>query len=261
MSLAERQEAFLNAILDDAAPLPKGWGNSQAAGMAVYRGNYRHAVISALAETYERTALYLGEAGFRQASINQAIAHPPSGWTIDAAGEGFDGTCAKLFAKNPEVAELAWLEWSMLELATAPDTAPMSAQDFGAAAADFGDEEWGALRLTLQPRATARLVDHDLTALWQALGQEGAERPELQLPEPQTCLVWREGERPTFILVEADHAAAFAAMQSGATYTDMIGALIGEDAEPTPEVIQNAAMRAGAILGCWLQEGVVVGLT
>jgi len=254
MSLAERQEAFLAAILDEGAPLPKGWGNSQAAGMSVYRGNYRHAVMSALAETFERTALYLGEAGFRQASINHVIAHPPSGWTIDEAGAGFDATCA-------EVAELAWLEWTMVQLATAPDTTPMSAEGFGAAVADFGDEQWGTLRLTLQPRACVRTVDHDLTALWQALGQEDVTRPELRLPQPQTCLVWREGERPTFILLEADHAAAFAAIQNGATYTDMIGAALGDDPDPSPEAIQNAAMRAGAMLGRWLQEGVVVGLT
>lgn len=259
-SLAQRQQAFLAAILDERAPLPEGWGNSQAAGMAVYRGNYRSALMGALGETYERTALYLGEGPFQQASINHAIKNPPSGWTIDEAGARFDETCAEHFAQNREVAELAWLEWSMLELATAPDTQPLTPEAFGAVAAEFGDEDWGNLRLAFQPRARARLVHYDLTALWKALGQEGAEQPDIHLGAPQTCLVWREGERPTFILVEADHAAAFTGMQAGANYGEVIALLIGGDAEPMPEQIQNAAMRAGAMLGKWLQEGIVVGI-
>ncbi|MGJ8598234.1 HvfC/BufC family peptide modification chaperone [Sulfitobacter sp.] len=259
-SLADRQAAFLRAILDDGAPLPDGWSNRQTAGMAIYRGNYRSALMGALAETYERTARYVGEGPFTQARMHHAIGHPPSGWTIDEAGAGFDATCAQLFAKNPEVAELAWLEWSMLELATAPNSEAVTPEAFGEIAAGFGDEDWGNLRLTMQPRAVSRIVDHNLTALWQSLAEDGLARPDPKLPAPQTCLAWREGERPTFVLVEADHHSAFTAMQSGATYGELIAVLLGEGAEPTPEAIQNAAMRAGAMLGKWLQEGLIVGV-
>ena len=193
-----------------------------------------------------------------------AIKHPPSGWTIDEAGAGFDETCAQMFTGNPEVGELAWLEWAMLDLATAPDTAPMTPEEFAAASAEFGDADWGELRLSFQPRAAACLVSHNLTALWQALAEDGDERPDPNMPAKQACLVWREGERPTFILAEADHAAAFSAMQNGATYGELIGVLIGDDAEPssarTPDAIQDAAMRAGGMLGRWLQEGIVTGI-
>lgn len=257
-SLAEQQTVFLRAILDEGAPLPEGWGNSHAEGLAVYRGNHRSAIMGALAETFERTALCVGEQAFAQASINHAIAHPPSGWTIDEAGLGFEQTCAALFSDRPEVAELAWLEWVMLGLATAPDCEPLSPQDFAQAAAAFSDEDWGEMRLGLQPRSAARMVGHDLEALWRVLG--GAERPDIRLSQPQCCIVWREGERPTFTLVEADHAAAFAAMQGGANYGELIGMLIGDDPEPSDDAIQNAAMRAGAILGRWLNEGIVVAI-
>lgn len=266
-TLAERQDAFLASILDEGAPLPFGWGNSQAAGMAVYRGNYRGALMAALAETYERTALLLGPKDFAQGCINHAIAHPPGGWTIDEAGEGFDETCAKLFPDRLEVAELAWVEWSMLVLATAPDVQPLTPQDFAAASAEFGDEDWGALRLQFQPRAKARLVNHDLETLWQAIGNgdsngdgDGDRVPDTQLQAPATCLVSRDGERPTFTLLEADHAAAFAAMQDGANYGELIAVLLGQNDDPAPQDIHNAAMRAGAMLGAWLNEGVVTAI-
>ena len=259
-SLAQRQADFFRAILDENAPLPPGWGNSQAAGMAVYRGNYRSAVMGALASTYERVASYVGEKAFRQASINHVIANPPSGWTIDDVGRGFDLTCASYFKDNPEVAELAWLEWAMLELATAPDCEPLDAEAFAAESADFGDEDWGELRLAFQPRANSRIVGHDLIAMWQALSDGAQERPQLRLGTDKGCIAWREGDRPTFLLFEADETRAFQAMQKGAAYGEIISILLGEDAEPDAEAIQQAAMRAGGLLGQWLQEGLITAI-
>lgn len=258
-TLEEQQEAFLASILDENAPAPQGWGNSQAAGMAVYRGNYRSALMGALAETFERTALCVGPQAFAQVSINHAIAHPPSGWTIDEAGESFDETCAKFFPYRPEVAELAWLEWTMLELATAPNTAPLTTDDFAAASADFGDEDWGELRLEFQPRAKARLVEHDLELLWRAIGAE-EQLPSNSLENPVACIVSRDGERPTFAIFEADHVSAFKAMQGGASYGELIALLLGDNEAPAPEDIHAAAMRAGAMLGTWLKEGLIVAI-
>lgn len=258
--LAERQAAFLRAILDEGAPLPSGWGNSQTAGMAVYRGNYRSALMGALAETYERTRAYVGEGPFTQASINHAIRHPPSGWTIDEAGEGFAQTCTGFFKDNCEVAEIAWLEWAMLGLATAADTAPIGPQDLAAATAEFGDADWEGLRLGFQARLQTRLVDHDLEALWRELASEERQALDARLAAPRTCIAWREGERPTFALFDADHAAAITAMQQGATYGELIALLLGDDPEPGAEAIQNAAMRSGAMLGQWLQEGMITAI-
>ncbi len=262
--LADRQAAFLRAIHDEGAPLPEGWGNRQAVGMAVYRGNYRAAVMGSLASVFERTASYAGEKAFSQASINHVIKHPPSGWTLDDAGAGFDVTCAQFFPNSPEVEQLAWLEWAMLQLATAPNSEPLDAAGFGSATAGFGDEEWGELRLSFCPRAACKLVDFDLTGMWRAFDSEaGAEEVNgvnWRLDTAQTCLVWREGELPTFVLVEADHAIAFPAMQDGATYGELIALLIGDDQNPSAESIEDAAMRAGAMLGRWLQEGIVTGI-
>lgn len=258
--LAQRQAAFLAAILDDAAPLPAGWENSQAAGMSVYRGNYRSALMDVLADTFERTRRYVGEGPFRQVSMHHIITHPPSGWTIDEAGEGFAQTCAELFGDNPEAGELAWLEWTMRLLVTAPDSTPLSVKDFAQASAEFGDEDWTAMRIAFAPRAVARLVDHDLDAIWRALGEDGGDIPHAELSAPQCCLVWREGERPTFKLVEADHAGAFTAMAGGASYGEVIALLVGDDPDPAPEAVEAAAMRAGAMLGTWLTEGFITAL-
>jgi len=256
--LADKQAEFMRAILDQDAPLPAGWGNSHALGLSVYRGNYRGAVMSALEDSFERTGRYIGEEAFRTARINHAIANPPSHWTIDAVGAGFDETCATLFPNNAEVTELAWLEWAMLELVGAPDQEVCSPQDFAAASAEFGDAEWLGLGLTFQSRATSRLVTHDLTALWKSLSDPEADRDLRGYEAEQGCLVWREGERPTFLMVEADSVRAFDAMQKGARYGDLIELLAGQDADET--AIGEAAQRAGAMLGMWLSEGLVTAI-
>ena len=254
-SLADRQAAFMRAILDEDAPLPEGWGNGHALGLSVYRGNYRSAVMGALADSFERTARYMGEQPCLTARINHVIANPPSHWTIDAVGAGFDQTCAELFPNNAEVAELAWLEWSKLELVGAPDEASVTPEDFGQASAKFGDAEWLGLSVQFQTRATSRLVTHDLTALWKSLGEDDEDRDLRGYEEPQGCLVWREGERPTFLMVEADTARAFDAVQKGARYGDLIGLLAGD--EPDDEAVATAAQKAGAMLGLWLSEGMI----
>lgn len=258
-TLEERQAAFMRAILDEGAPLPEGWGNRQALGMSVYRGNYRSALVGALENTFERTARYVGEDTFKKVCAHHAIAHPPSGWTIDEAGAGFDTTCAELFANNPEVADLAWLEWTMLSVSTAEDLQPLSPEAFAEATGQFGDEDWMNVRLHFQPRAAGRVVETNLTGLWNALGEEaGSDRPPSRLDAPRGVIVSREGERPTFQMVDPDSAQAFNAMQGGATYGEAIMLLAGSD--PEPEAVQQAALRAGALLGEWLREGLVVGL-
>ncbi|MEL6878670.1 MAG: DNA-binding domain-containing protein [Pseudomonadota bacterium] len=258
-TLGARQAAFMEQILDENAPLPQGWGNSQAAGMQVYRGNYRSALMDALGDTFERVKQYVGDAPFQRVAAHHVIANPPAGWTIDEAGAGFDESCAKLFGNNPEVAELAWLEWTMLGLATAPDSLPLDANGFGEATAQFGDDDWAGMKLVPQPRAASRVVAHDLTAIWTALGDGEAAQGNIALNEPRGCLVWREGERPTFLMVDAEEAQAFAAVQDGASYGEVCILLAGENTGD--EAIQNAAMRAGAMLGRWLNDGLIVGLS
>lgn len=252
--LGALQKAFMAQVLDEDAPLPHGWGNRHAAGMSVYRGNYRSALIEAMRSTYERTGKWVGEAAFRRAAAHHLIAHPPSSWTIDDAGAGFDLTCAELFANDPEVTELAWLEWTMLGAFTAPDVAPLDLPGLNAATSGFGEDDWANLKLRFVPGCGARILEHDLRAIWQALDEEDLVRPDFTLETARGCLVWREGERVTFIMVEAEEVHAFEAMRQGSGYGEVC-MMIANDGDTS-----GAAMRAGAMLGRWLREGLITAI-
>ena len=246
-------------VLDDEAPLPDGWDARHANGMNVYRGNYRSSLVEALKSTYEKTERWVGEASFRRAAAHHVITHPPSSWTLDNAGAGFDATCAELFKNDPEVAELAWLEWAMLEAFTAENVTPLDAVGFAEQSASFGEEDWANMRIKFLPGAAAREVEHDLRKIWNALAEEEFERPKSLYETPQCVLVWREGERSTFMMGSADEALAFNAARDGTSYAEICVLLAGDN--PTDEQAHDAAMRAGALLGRWLNEGLVASIS
>lgn len=258
-SLADRQAAFMAQVLDDEAPLPAGWGDRHAQGMQVYRGNYRSSVVEALKSTYEKTERWVGEAAFQRAAAHHVITNPPASWTLDDAGAGFDQTCAELFKNDPEVAELAWLEWTMLEAFTAKNVTPLDAEGFAAQSAQFGEEDWANLRITILPCATACEVEHDLRAIWNALREDELVRPPSRLQATGSVLVWREEERSTFMMGSAEEVRAFQAAQSGTPYAEICMLLAGDD--PSEEEAHDAAMRAGALLGRWLNEGLIASIS
>lgn len=258
MRLAELQSAFMANVLDDSGEIPDGWGAAHAHGLNVYRGNYRNSQIEALRDTYAKTQGWAGDEPFKQAAINHVIANPCASWTIDDAGADFDQTCARFFKDAPEVAELAWLEWAMLAAFSAADTTPLDLEQFGLETSAFGEEQWLSLQLELVPDLTAKTTEFDLNAMWRwAEDNEGA-RPDPALSQPSGVFVWREEERATFQMVAPDEVDAVNAVRSGRSYGEICMLLAGDDADA--ERLQEAAMRAGAILGRWVQEGFVTAL-
>ena len=254
MNLAAMQASFMAQVLDEEAPAPSAWSDRHVQGMAVYRNNYRSALVEALRSTYERTARWVGEETFERAAAHHLITHPPSSWTIDDAGAGFASTCEELFRNDPEVAELAWLEWSMLEAFAQRDAAPLSPADFAEVTAHFGEEDWAGSKINFLPGSVARSASVDLKSLWTLLAVEEFERTPPTIGD-FGIIVWREGERPTFAMVNRDEAAAFRMMDDGASYAQVCEMLAAN--ADSPEAFEAAAMQAGAMLGRWLGEGMI----
>ena len=248
-ALAERQEAFLGAILDDEAALPDGWSGRQERGLAIYRNNYRSSLVEALRSTFERTERLVGETAFRQAAAHHCIMHPPSSWTLDLAGTGFAETCAELFANDPDVAELAALEWAMHLAFAARDAEALMPDAFATACAAFDEARWENLVLKIMPSVHCIEAGYDLVRLWSSLGPEESEADLAQLDEVHGAIVWREGERPVFVLRPAWEAQALKRFQSGEVFAQVCAAMIADLGEET------AVAEAGTMLARWIAEG------
>ncbi|WP_052223495.1 HvfC/BufC N-terminal domain-containing protein [Novosphingobium malaysiense] len=252
MRLALLQSQFLEGLRSDASALPAHWKQRERAGYAIYREAYRARLIAALHETYPRTARLVGNEAFQKAAAHHVITSPPTSWTLDDAGRGFAQTLEDLFRRDPEVAELAWIEWAMQNAFSARDMSPLDASGFSNVSAQFADEDWHDMRLDFVPALALRQVNHDCRTLWRALAQERANAAVPSsplLPEPAGCAVWREGLRATFTMLDGAEARALAMMIDGAGYgaaCELLVALMGEE---------QALSVASAMLGRWLSHG------
>lgn len=254
MTLARQQTAFMAQVLDEDAALPSGWSAREAAGMAVYRNNYRTALVEALRATYEQTARWVGEEAFARAAAHHLILHPPSSWTLDVIGDGFPDTLAQLFAHDPEVPELAALEWAMHCAFSAADAAPLDGPGLATATAAFSEDDWGAMRIAFLPGTAVVPASHDLAALWQTLADEPFVALDYALAEPMCLQVWREGLNPVFRPVDVAAGRALELALGGASFGEICAALVealGEEA---------GVARAGALLGEWIGDGLVVSV-
>ncbi len=249
-ALAVRQSAFMESLLDDERALPDGWTKRHEAGFDIYRNNYRKSLVDALRSTFGRTERLVGEASFARVAAHHLIMHPPSSWTLDLAGAGFAETCQDLFSADAEVAELAWLEWSMHLAFVARDAKPLSSDGFLHLTGDFTEDDWGALRLVFMPGLAQGDTLHDLNCLWSSLATPSNSPEIVPLSDPSTTIVWRESERPVFITVSQAEGRALAAMVDGASYGEVCEALVEQEGSEGIEL-------AGTILLRWLYEGMV----
>jgi hypothetical protein len=254
-ALARQQSTFMDLLLDDSLPMPTGW---DAERVAVYRNAYRNRLVDAIRDTYPRTERWVGEAAFRRAAIHHVIRHPPRSWTLDAVGEGFDATLAGLFAGDPEVAELAWVEWAMHSCFVAADGPAIDAPAFSTRTAGYTEDDWAAMQLRFVPDTQVRPVHHAIDRLWAQLADAsdaaGLSGDILAAAQPRGCVVWRQGLSPVFCLVDAAESSLLRLLLDGASYGSACATLaeeVGSDA---------AVTQAGAMLGRWIHQGLLAGV-
>lgn len=251
MTLAQLQSEFFDHVLDDERPLPFNWDDRMARGLDVYRNAYRARLVGALRETYPRTAKWVGEEAFDAAAAHFLISSPPTGWTLDDVGDGFVETLGMLFTDDPEVPELAWLEWAMHKTFVVADHDVLDASGFGMATQDFDENDWMRMNLKFSPSLVSRQVQHDIVTLWKSLDDNVHCEPCTRLNEPSICVVWRDGHQPVFRILDALEGRAVSLIMSGSTYGELCEAIADDmDAE-------DAARAAGALLARLLIDGMI----
>lgn len=256
MTLAAQQAAFMDQILAEDHPLPGKWrGKRRDAGLSVYRNAYRSRLVEVVLGTFPRTQLWVGEGAMRRAAAHHLIQSPPTSWTIDLAGKGFDLVLEELFSADPEIGELAWLEWAIHKAFVAANAEVLTQPQFGEASQQFSEADWTDLRLTFLPSLKMRQVRHDVPALYRVLdGQSALPDFAPRLPQEQWCLCWREQFTPTFRLVDRTSGDALQAMLAGATFGEVCAQML----ETFPE--DQAVAMAGQSLALWLGLGIVTGV-
>lgn len=244
LSLADVQRDFSDWLVDAPTDFAERIGARAAAGLDIYRNNYRSQLVACLSETFEQLHAWLGDEAFAAAARTHIQLHPPHGWTLGIYGDGFDRTLATLYPDDPEVAELAWLEWALAQAFTGPDVEPI-AQDTWAVV------DWDTARLICAPTMRIGMAVTNAGAIWSALAA-GEEPPAATfLGEAGAMLVWRQDLTPCFRTIEAVERRALEAIQAGCSFGTLCAELVAAAGEA-------GVQQAGALLGQWLRDGLII---
>lgn len=244
LALQSDFRSWLTGASDDAGRRLAG---ARDAGLHVYQNNYRAQLVGCLEQTYPCLRAFIGNEAFLRAAIAHVDRRPPSAWTLDAYGERFGETLATLYPDNPDVHELAWIEWAMNTAFVARDSQPLDA-------ATLGTVDWDSARLLFAPSLRLAPLTTNAVELWSALN-DGQQPPEAcMLEQAGAMLVWRPALLVRIrVLDRASHDALAHARRHGRF--DMLCAfLVGRLGE------EAGVAQAGALLADWIGSELVVGV-
>lgn len=247
MTLVALQRGFRDWLADVSAAVEDRVDGDARAGLDIYHNAYRVQLVDCLKDTFGKTLLWIGEDAFIDAALNHIEHAPPSGWTLGVYGKGFDQTLAGLYPDDPEVAELAWLEWSLSRAFESADFVPLAADALAAV-------DWDRAVLVLLPTIQTGLARTNAGAIWSALEAELAPPDATLLPTPGTMLVWRKEFTPCFRTIEEVERRALDIVGSGSSFAALCMTLIeqlGSDA---------GIAEAGAMLAQWIDQGLILAI-
>lgn len=254
MSLQTLQATFQQHLLaGDAAVLaavrPGGIGAGRR--LAIYHRAYRARLIDTLRDSFGHTLMYLGSDAFDDAALGHVERNPSCHASLRWYGESFPQSLSAAFAQQPEVAELARLDWALRHAFDGPDAEPLALADLAALPPDA----WGRIGFGLHPTSARLCLHHNTLALWQALDQDEAPPPAAPLAVAGELLIWRRGHQPHFRSLQPLEAAALDHLQAGWSFARTCEALAADQGHA------DVAAATGALLRRWIDEGLLCSVT
>lgn len=241
MRLAKLQRTFSESLRDDFA---RSSLLIAGEGLRVYRNNYRVQLRSALKSSFPKLVDWLGDTAFERAAATHIALHPPRSWTLDHYGYNFAVTLEALFPDDPEVAELAWLDWAMDEALVAPDEPPLSVAYLAAV-------DWDKARIAFVSSLRACIVRSNAADIWTAIDTQLTTPPPVSLSEPNAILVWRGEESPCFRVVSRHEFELVSAMIDGSNFAEACGTLSQQLGA------ERAVAAAAEMLRRWLGDTLI----
>jgi uncharacterized protein (UPF0276 family) len=253
VALAQVQQRMHAFILGRPAPLDAPMTSlvADAAGvdaaqrLGIYHHAYRARLAEVLADSFAKTVLYMGSSTFEQHARDFAVSHPPMSRSLSRYGADFPAYLAALYPGNPELSELAQLDWDLRTRFDGPDVPALSAQS-AQAATDGQAPPWLHGRSPLHPSLLLRRITTNVTQIWRAIDAD-EDVPEVHHHAPaKTLAVWRKALQPNFQTLDGDEAAFMQRLLAGSSIDEAANALAGTEALPDPQ-------RLGGWLHGWLE--------
>lgn len=218
--------------------------------LGIYRNAYAIRLVKILRGDFGRLHRLVGDATFDRIAEDYLAARPSTSFSVRWVGAGLADFLAthETRRRNPELVQLARLEWAQIMAFDAADAPLLRRDDL----ASVAPADWP--NLVFVPHASVQVlaISPDVFALWQALGNDEpvGPKPE-QLATDAPHLVWRAGLDVKLRPLEPDEADAFAAAIAGESFAGICERLanhVGDD---------RAALRAAELLDRWTTGGMI----
>ncbi len=223
--LAKRQRWLYDAIVDDVAPkqpqrMLGGAAVPAALGLAVYRHAYRARLRECVADDFAAVAQELGDDAFTRVADAFIAAHPPADSTLNAYGRFFAPWLATTrVAGHARLAELARLEWALVEALHAPLAKALSGADLAGVAPDA----WGTITLRVAPSLHLLPLRYNANARYEAFRSKRPAPPSRHMTGGVVVIRGRDGLQR--FALDAVETRVLAALVAGATLGDALGGL------------------------------------
>jgi len=196
-------------------------------------------------ETFSHARDWLGGAAFRDTTVAHIERTPPSSWTLDAYPRAFPATLRELYPDDPEIAELAWLEFALTEAFVGPDASAVTAEMVAMV-------DWDTAILCFTPT----LYHADLTTNATCYGRRW--RPAKRRPTSSDCrrrAVYWSGATRTFhgFAIDRDESSALSSVRAGMTFGNLCERLVREHG------VEAGVVLGGTLLGRWLRDQLICG--
>jgi hypothetical protein len=245
MTLRDLQRALIDHLLTGDRRIAERVRRQE--GLEVYHHAYRAQLTACLRDTYERVWAWLGDDAFDRAAACHVELRAPRSWTLNDYGEDFAATLASLYPDDPEVPELAWLDWALRRAFDGPDSTPLDIETLNRV------DEWDDVEFRFAPTVRLGVVVTNSPAIWSALAEDRTPPPLAQLAAAADVLVWRPDLSPRFRTMNRAEAHVLKLALAGATFGDICLACVLEVGE------QATVEDIGSILVRWLRDGFVIG--
>jgi Putative DNA-binding domain len=247
MTLLTLQRSMRDHLIGGADKIKAQIRGDASLRLAVYHHAYRSQLLDCLRDSFERVWAWLGDTGFEAAARMHIESHPPRSWTMSAYGDDFDRTLSGLYPDDPEVAELAWLDWSLRRAFDGPDATPIPPEALSGI-------DWDSAILRILPTLRMTSISTNSAAIWTALSEKNAPPAAARLHAPTALRVWRKEFSPHFRAVDSIEQQALLMACDGSSFA-AICSVIAARMEPAeaPEI-------AGALLASWLRDGLIIAV-
>lgn len=219
--------------------------------LQIYHNAYRVRLLENLQDAYEKTWAYLGGEAFEASALAYIESHPPRHRTLRWHGAEFPQWLGNRFPDDPDIAELALIDWQLRQAFDGPDATPVAAPDL----ARLSVEEWASVGFGFVPTLFVTPLRFNSVDIWHALDQAHIPPAAEPLSRPAWLLIWRKGWQPHFRILQAAEHAALRQLQDGASFAQVCAGLAERFSD------QEAARVAAESLRIWLQDEMISGLT